>query len=218
MRFVTIALILFTLGGIVFLGVRSMSPPADHDNAQDTAERASGYQAFQELATGSLVNLTFFSEPLPAPRTPVLTEAGTERRLQDYVGDLVVVNFWATWCAPCRREMPALDRLQMHFAGRPFKVLAVSQDRNGAEVARAFFDEIGVENIELLLDPTTRLGREIGAFGLPLTVLIAPDGMVIGQLFGPAEWDAPEAIALIEALLSADVGAGDDAAPGARGT
>lgn len=112
-------------------------------------------------------------------------------------GRLILVNFWATWCGPCRREMPALDRLQAAMGGEDFEVVAINLDRGGIDKARDFLDEIGVEHLALYTDPSNTTARQMGAFGLPITVLIGPDGQEIGRLTGPAEWDAPEAMALI---------------------
>ncbi len=124
----------------------------------------------------------------------------------------MLVNVWATWCVPCRAEMPTLDRLQAARGGKDFQVAAVNIDLNNPERAKAFLAEIGVKNLAFYSDPTTGLfnqlkGRGLG-FGLPTTVLVDGKGCRLGVVEGPAEWDSPDARALIEAAAKAEAGAG----------
>ena len=114
---------------------------------------------------------------------------------------MVLVNLWATWCAPCRREMPSIDRLAAQLQGDDFAVVAVSVDLGGEDKARAFYDEIGVTNLPFYIDPPARIGAAFKGFGLPLTVILDANGRELGRLLGPAEWDSPEAIELVQAAI-----------------
>lgn len=146
-------------------------------------------------------NFILLPEPLPGPTTPVKDLSGKDVTFTDYHGELVLLNFWATWCAPCVAEMPSLERLQIHFEGQPFRVLAVSLDRQGTQKVLPFLKRLGLERLEILLDPRGRLSREVVVSGLPTTFLIDQEGRILGGLQGPAEWDGEDAIALIEYYL-----------------
>ena len=145
---------------------------------------------------------------VPLHETPQLVanisfqdEAGQSLQLSDWRGKVVLLNVWATWCGPCREEMPTLDRLQEELGGERFDVLALSIDRGGVGVVRDFYDEIGLQHLQIRIDQTTRASRAMKVFGLPTTLLIGPDGKELGRKVGPAEWDAPEAIAFFKSIL-----------------
>jgi thiol-disulfide isomerase/thioredoxin len=126
---------------------------------------------------------------------------GQPVKLSDFKGKTVLLNLWATWCAPCRKEMPALDRLQKVLGSDKFEVVALAVDRAGAAAAKKFLDDIKVESLKLYVDPTAKAGTGLKALGLPTTILIDKDGREIGRMAGPAEWDDEESKALIQALL-----------------
>lgn len=151
--------------------------------------------------SGGLADFTAIDPPRLAPDTPFLDAAGRERTLADFRGRVVLLNLWATWCGPCVEEMPALDRLQARLGGEDFTVLALSQDRDGAARVEPFYREHGLAALEIYLDPQNRLMRALGAHGLPTTLLIDREGRIRRLLLGPAAWDAPEAVALIEAYI-----------------
>jgi thiol-disulfide isomerase/thioredoxin len=115
---------------------------------------------------------------------------------------VVLVNLWATWCAPCKREMPSLDRLQAKLGGADFAVLPISLDRTGPEKPRQFLAANGLKNLDLFLDSGNTLMQAMRAPGLPLSVLIDRQGREIARLAGPAEWDGAEAETMIRALLA----------------
>lgn len=145
--------------------------------------------------------------PTPMPPLTFTDETGAERRLEEWKGKTVLLNIWATWCAPCRHEMPALDALQQAFADAPFEVVAVSIDKGGPEKPQAFFAETEVSSLALYTDrpgATFEALKARGrAFGLPTTLLVDAAGCELGHLPGPADWASPEARALIEAALRA---------------
>ena len=141
------------------------------------------------------------TEPKPVPELTFLDGEGSEVRLADFRGEVVVLNLWATWCAPCRREMPSLDRLQARYGDAGLEVIALSLDRGDVAKVRAFFDELQIGSLAVYQDPQARAGRELGAPGLPTTIVIDRAGQEVGRLLGPAEWDSDEALTVIEALI-----------------
>lgn len=153
------------------------------------------------LSTGQMAAFVFKSAPEELPAAPFVDAEGREVTLADWKGKVVLLNLWATWCAPCRKEMPGLDRLQAELGSDRFEVVAVSVDRTGIEGARKFLDQINVRRLAVLSDPSARMGTTLKAIGLPTTVLINAEGNEVGRLVGPAEWDTPEAKALIRAAL-----------------
>ena len=152
-------------------------------------------------------NFTLFDPPVPAPPEAFAALDGAPVRLADFKGRVVVLNFWATWCAPCVREMPSLDRLQAALEDRDLAVLAVSIDRGGAKVIRPFAKRLGLERLGLYHDPKGALFKAFGVTGLPTTFLIDRRGQIVGAYPGAAEWDEPEARALIEHYLRQPAGA-----------
>jgi thiol-disulfide isomerase/thioredoxin len=156
----------------------------------------------QELAKGTMANFSLTKTPTEVSDLRFVDERGQDRKFSDFHGKLILVNFWATWCAPCRQEMPSLDALKVALGGPNFDIVAISLDRNGAKVARKFLDDTKASHLSLYLDPAGRTGRTMGAFGLPLTVLVGEDGREIGRLVGPAVWSSAEAEALIRAAVA----------------
>ena len=153
------------------------------------------------LSVGQMAAFVFKTKPEPLPKITFVDATGKERTLDDWKGKVVLLNLWATWCAPCRKEMPGLDRLQSELGSDKFEVVAVSVDRTGTAGAKKFLDQIKVEKLAVLADPTARMGTTLRAIGMPATLLIDTEGREIGRMVGPAEWDTPEAKALIKAAL-----------------
>jgi thiol-disulfide isomerase/thioredoxin len=153
------------------------------------------------LSQGQMAAFVFRKEPEVLPPVTFRDAAGRERTLGDWHGKVVLLNLWATWCVPCRKEMPALDRLQGELGSGAFEVLAVCVDRAGLPGARRFLDETGVARLALYADPTQRMASSLRAAGLPATLLIDGEGREIGRLLGPAEWDGADARRLIGAAL-----------------
>ncbi len=155
-------------------------------------------------------NFTLLAPPVPAPQTSFTDGSGRELSLAAFKGKVVLLNFWATWCAPCVREMPTLDRLQARLGGQGLAVVAVSEDTGGLAVVSPFFKQYSLDNLEIYLDPTGELSRSFGLKGLPTTLLIDAEGHVVGGLEGPAEWDSPDARSLIRYYLQRIGGDGDE--------
>ncbi len=153
-------------------------------------------------AGGLFADAFTWLEPLaPAPGAAFQDADGRATSLQAFRGRVVLLNFWATWCAPCIREMPSLDRLQAKLGGEGLKVVAVSEDFTGLEVVVPFFKRLGLANLEVYLDPDGALSRAVGVAGLPTTLLIDREGRLLGGLEGPAEWDSEEAVSFIRHYL-----------------
>jgi peroxiredoxin len=139
-------------------------------------------------------------ESVAAPDFTLLTLEGRPARLREFRGKLVLLNFWATWCAPCLHEMPSMERLYQTFKQTDFMLLAVSMDRQGEGVARPFVDNLKL-TFPVLLDSTLEVSRQYSVRGLPTTYLIDPDGLLIGVVIGARDWHRTEAKALIAGLL-----------------
>lgn len=154
------------------------------------------------LASGSLAAFLVHPEPKPLPDIAFADSAGKPLKLSDWKGRVVLVNLWATWCAPCRKEMPDLARLQQQLGSDQFEVVAISVDRKGAEASSAFLKETDADNLSLYVEPSTRIVSDLQSPGLPATILVDREGRELGRLLGPADWASPEAIALIKATLS----------------
>ena len=159
--------------------------------------------AVPEAATSDLPNFTLSQPPKPVPPAAFKDAADHSLELSAFRGRVVLVNLWATWCAPCRAEMPALDRLQADLGGSDFQVVAIAQDRGGKDKATAFLEGVGAKHLQLYIDDTMRSGRTWGALGLPTTFLVDRQGHEVGRVLGPAEWDSPEAKALIRRFIDA---------------
>ena len=120
-----------------------------------------------------------------------------ELNLDDFRGSLILLNFWATWCAPCIKEMPSLDKLQVKLGGDDFQVVAVNEDRGGAKIAGPFLKKLGTPNLAIFVDDKMKLMRALKVRGMPTSFLLNREGVVVGKLAGIAEWDTPEAFSLI---------------------
>jgi thiol-disulfide isomerase/thioredoxin len=152
------------------------------------------------LREGDMKKLALHEAPVAIPDAVLLDAEDGEHRLSDYHGRWVVLNFWATWCAPCRAEMPSLDRLQ---AAMPeIAVVPVATGRNAVEGIRRFYDDAGVTGLPILRDPKTELARGMDILGLPITVVLNPEGQEVARLIGDAEWDSDNARAVLSALVA----------------
>ncbi len=155
---------------------------------------------------GTVADFTLSVPPRPAPAAAFQDGQGGSVRLADFAGRIVLLNLWATWCAPCVEEMPALDRLQAELGGDDFIVIALSLDARASEVAPPFLAKLGIEHLQVYVDPERAVARELGTEGLPTTLLLDRQGRIVGQLLGTADWDAPEARALVRHYIGAAKG------------
>ena len=154
------------------------------------------------VAQGALQGFVVHPQPKLVPEIHFQDREGRSRTLADFRGKVVLLNIWATWCAPCREEMPTLDRLQVELGGPDFEVVALSIDRGGFDAITKFFAEVGVQHLAMYLDSTTVAASTLSAVGLPTSLLIDRDGTEIGRLIGPAKWDAPDMVEFIRGRVT----------------
>lgn len=142
----------------------------------------------------------FFDKPRPLPGIRFVDGAGQSRSLMDLRGHPLVLNIWATWCVPCRQEMPTLDRLQATLKGSVL-VVPLSIDSKGIPAVAAFYREIGIKSLGIYVDQSGDATHLLGISGIPTTLMIDREGREIGRKIGPADWDSPDMVALIENRL-----------------
>jgi thiol-disulfide isomerase/thioredoxin len=158
------------------------------------------------LAHGEVAALTMATAPLRLPDLTFNDSDGKPRKLSDWRGRTILVNLWATWCVPCRKEMPALDRLQTRLGGKNFEVVAINIDTRDPEKPRTFLKEAHLTRLGYFSDQKAKVFqdlKEIGrALGMPTSVLVDGRGCEIGTIAGPAEWDSDDAVKLITAAAT----------------
>jgi len=160
--------------------------------------------ALEALRTGDMKKLMFHGSAREVSQTTFIDEAGNEFRLADFRGKYILVNFWATWCAPCRKEMPSLNRLQTEHGGDAFQVVTIATGRNSDAGIRRFFEETGVDSLPRYRDPKQALARSMAVLGLPISVIVNPQGQEIARLRGDALWDSDSAMSIVAALIAGD--------------
>ncbi len=157
--------------------------------------------ALDALRAGDMRRMVLHDAPRPALATPYTTAAGEVRALSADAGRVLLINFWATWCAPCREEMPTLNALQQGLGGADFAVLTIATGRNNPAKMQSFFAEYGITALPLHADPGGAMAREAGVLGLPATLLLDRQGREVGRMLGGADWNGPEARAMIVRLI-----------------
>ena len=155
-------------------------------------------QDVTDLRSGDMKKLSFHEVPVDLQETVLLDAMDGEHSLAEYRGKWVVLNFWATWCAPCRHEMPSLDRLQAAIP--QIAVVPVAAGRNAVPGIEKFFTTAGIVNLPIRRDPKSELARASGVMALPVTLIVNPDGQEVARLIGDAAWDSDSAKAILTAL------------------
>jgi thiol-disulfide isomerase/thioredoxin len=157
------------------------------------------------LIHGEVAAVSTAREPRRIPDLAFTDAAGASKSLADWRGRAVLFNLWATWCVPCRKEMPALDALQARLGGPRFDVVAVNIDTRNLDKPKTWLKEAGVNRLAYYADPSAKVFQDLKlagrAFGMPTTLLVDPAGCEIGSLAGPAEWASEDAVKLIDAMV-----------------
>lgn len=161
-----------------------------------------GSPEISSLREGDMKKLVVHNTPESVSNVAFdLADDAGKTTLGSYKGKYVLVNFWATWCAPCRKEMPQLNALQKEFGGDDFEVLTIATGRNSPQGIKKFFTEAGIDSLPRHQDPRQALAAQMGVFGLPITVLVDPEGREIARLRGDAEWDSESAKNIVKTLI-----------------
>jgi thiol-disulfide isomerase/thioredoxin len=162
-------------------------------------------QRIAPLVRGEVAALAVAEKPLRLPNLAFNDDAGHAHTLADWRGRLVLLNLWATWCVPCRKEMPALDELEAKLGGQDFEVVAVNIDTRDPGKPRAWLRDVGIGRLGYYADPSAKVFQDLKlvgrAFGMPTTLLVDPAGCEIGTVAGPAEWASDDGVKLVSAAL-----------------
>lgn len=186
-----VALAMLTAGAVAVLYVLFA--------ASSKPENATGLSRF---ATGEMLRLTSLEAPPPMPSRTLQDASGAETTLAVYQGEVVVLNLWATWCAPCVEEMPTLGALQRRFGDR-LRVIPVSVDSEADRArAQAQLAELSDDSLPFLIDISRGVLFDAQAPGMPVTIIYDRNGAEIARLAGGADWDSPEAVAMLEAVVA----------------
>ncbi len=188
------------------IGAAALLPGQESGRGQREGSDTAAPDEIRRLLPAGLRHLVIHDSAKPVPAHVLTDGAGDGTDLDALAGRLRVVNFWASWCTPCRKEMPALDRLEAELGGDRFAVVAVSLDREGAGKARGFYEEAGIQHLAIWVDPGQKFAAAAGVLGLPATLVVDRTGSEIARLTGPAEWDTPEVIEFFRQLTEAGSG------------
>lgn len=195
--------VLVAAGALAFAGAAVAS--VEYVGANSLSSRATVNPKAATTAPASVTArgrvMPLHDAPRPLPDIRFRDGENQARSLADFRGKVVLLNIWATWCGPCRREMPTLDRLQATLGGPDFQVVALSIDRAGMKVVSAFYAETGIEHLARYIDESGRTTQALKVPGLPTTLLIDREGREIARHVGPAEWDTPEMVAFFKQQL-----------------
>lgn len=198
--------------------VTAAAPAPEGGTDAGCAPAVSRAAALAPLVKGEIAAFKVATEPRRLPPLSFTDAAGKAMSLKDFEGRTILVNLWATWCVPCRKEMPALDALQGTLGGPDFQVVTINLDTRDPDKPHAFLKEIGVKNLSFFADPGTKSFqalRGVGrGFGLPTTLLVDGKGCEIGFLAGPAEWSSEDALALLRAAKAGAKGSPAAGGPG----
>ena len=151
--------------------------------------------------TEASLSLQIAAKPAEMPEIRFVDRNGRSLSLHDFAGRPILLNLWATWCVPCRKEMPSLDRLQAKFDPSRFLVLTLSVDRGGVPQVERFYQQLGLKSLGVYVDRPAQALQDLHAPGLPITLLVNERGQEIGRKIGPAEWDAPQMVSVLRERL-----------------
>jgi thiol-disulfide isomerase/thioredoxin len=202
-----VTLILGGLAGGVFALAAVYGIGLLQGNAADPAceQSAALAEKLAPLARGEVAAVTVTAQPARLPDLAFSDAAGKPRKLSDWHGRTVLLNLWATWCVPCRKEMPALDALQGKLGSDRFEVVTVNIDTRNPDKPKAWLNEVGIKQLGYYADPSAKVFQDLKAIGkavgMPTTLLVDAQGCELGVIAGPAEWASDDAVKLVEAAL-----------------
>ena len=192
-----------TLGLAAVYGIGATQRNASDLSCRPAAELV---RRLAPLARGEVAAVGIASDPKRLPELAFTDRDGKPRTLASFQGKTVLLNLWATWCVPCRKEMPALDALQAKLGSEKFEVVAINIDTRNLDKPKAWLEEVGIKRLRYYADPSAKVFQDLKAigkaFGMPTTLLVDPSGCELGALAGPAEWASDDAVKLIETALS----------------
>lgn len=181
--------------------------PESSQPSASSGSASEGHGSLAGLNQGPMAAFVIKAPPETMPEVSLADASGGTKKLADFKGRVVLLNIWATWCLPCREEMPELDKLEGELGGKEFQVVAVNIDRGGSDKAAKFLADTGAKHLQLYSDPTGKLFSAVKAVGMPTSLLLDREGREIGRLVGPANWASPQAEALIKAAIGAKAAA-----------
>ncbi len=188
--------------GAVYVNLGNDSNVAQKPITQSGKPETPAKTGLAAYSKGAMTTFVARAKPQKLPEFTFIRDDGSETSLEEWRGKVVLLNLWATWCGPCRKEMPDLDRLKAELGGDDFDLVALSIDRTGLDKPRKFLDEIGVKNLKLYNNSSGKLAASLKAFGMPTTLLLNRQGEEIGRLVGPAEWGSQDAVDLVKAAIA----------------
>ena len=162
------------------------------------------FSVLEEFKVGEMKKLILHESPKAVSEEVFYRSNNDPIFLQSFSGSLTLVNFWATWCAPCLDEMPSLSNLQKLKGDKNFKVVTIATMRNSSKSIENFFDKMSIVNLTKYQDPKGKLARSLKIAGLPLTILLNKDNKEVARFIGDADWSSPQALKLIEKAIEVD--------------
>jgi thiol-disulfide isomerase/thioredoxin len=200
-----LAILFFAAAGAGFLYAGGSS--VKQARADDCAQAAKVADAVKDMAKGEVAAMNISKKPEKLPDLAFNDPDGKPVSLAAFKGKTLLLNVWATWCVPCRAEMPELDKLQGELGSDKFQVVAVNIDTSRPERPKKFFEDAGVKALTLYADPKANIFYELKqagkALGLPVTMLIDPEGCQLGLMNGPAAWRSADGKALVTKAVEA---------------
>lgn len=209
MKYPIYTLIYITAAGIAILAAANLYGTLIHNDSQTKQAKQcmvnqENIEKINDVAVDAMAAFQTLKTPTIVPEITFVNQNNEKQSIKDLRGKTILLNLWATWCAPCREEMPDLDQLQKNKGNEKFQVLAISLDRGEANKIEKFYEEINIRYLDIAHDPTLETLnalRKLGlAFGLPATILINENGCAVGALNGPAKWNSDQAHKLINAI------------------
>ena len=193
-------IILVLTGLAAIYGLNSQSRKTETETTTNAEVNSTGFS--KALAIGPMAGVVIHPTRKPLTAFTFKDATGKDLDLSAWKGHVVLLNLWATWCAPCRKEMPDIAKLQKDLGGTDFEVVALSVDRKGLEASQAFLKDIGAESLKAYTDQESKSLAAIQALGLPASILVDRNGMEAARILGPAQWASPEAETMIKALIA----------------